>query len=77
MEGYIRMSQYRPRSHILRWVIKSGPNDPVLNLFHFLGPLLITVVAVVGRTTATASVVTSYLVVVVVYIIYKSYHREN
>lgn len=71
------MNRYRPRSHILDWVINSGPDDPILNIFHFLGPSLIIVVAVVGRTTQTTSIVTGYLVVVVTYIACKSYSDDN
>jgi len=73
MEEYLRMSRDRPRSHILRWVINSGPDDQILNIFHILGLPLITVVAAVGRTMLTTSIVTGYLVVVAAYITCKSY----
>ncbi|RZV06573.1 putative membrane protein DUF2177 [Natrinema hispanicum] len=64
------MSRRHYRSRLLTWVLNSGPDDPVYNLYLMLGPLLILFVVLVGRNSMTTVLVAGYIVGFVVYTIY-------
>ncbi|RZH68704.1 hypothetical protein [Natrinema altunense] len=66
------MSRRRYRSRLLTWIVNAGPSDTVLNLYLVLGPLLIVLVTVVGRTAATTIIVAGYVVGFVGYTIYNA-----
>ena len=52
------------------WLANASPGDPVFDVLMVLGPILLAVVAVVGRTTATTGLVGLYVAAFVVYVVY-------
>lgn len=71
------MTERRPRSPLLRWVKESGPDDRVFNICLVLGPFVIALVAVFGRTLATTVLVAGYVVGFVAYTVYNGLRTEE
>jgi hypothetical protein len=57
------------------WLTEASPGDPVLDALMILGPVLIAVVAVVGRTTATTVLAGLYVAGFFVYVVYNGIDR--
>ena len=57
---------------VLSSIIEAGAQDPVFDGLLMLGPILIAVVAVLGRSLLTEAVVAAYIVAFVGYVLYQS-----
>ena len=57
---------------VLRAVIEAGPNDRVFDAMLLCGPLVLLLVAAVGRSTLTVGAAVLYLAAFVVYVLVKA-----
>ena len=64
----------RPLRQLL---VEAGPADPVFNGLLLAGPVVITLITVLGRTTLTVAVVALYLLVFLGYILVKGRSYEG
>lgn len=55
----------------LRWVLDTGPDDRVFDSLLVSGPLLIVLLALLGRTPLTTTIAVGYLGVFAGYTLYK------
>lgn len=56
---------------LVAYVLESGANDRVFDFLLLVGPAVIVLVAIVGRTLATVGISVAYLVFFVAYVLYK------
>ena len=54
----------------IAWLTDASPGDPVFDALMILGPILLAVVALVGRTTGTGILVGLYVASFFVYVVY-------
>lgn len=55
----------------VQWIRETGPDDPVFDGLLLAGPLMIIVLAFLGRTLLTTGLVSGYLGVFVAYTAFK------
>lgn len=60
---------------LIAWLSEASPGDPIFDSLMILGPILLLVVAIVGRTTATNFLVGIYVASFFVYVIYNGIAR--
>ncbi|MFB6087437.1 MAG: hypothetical protein ABEJ85_02855 [Haloarculaceae archaeon] len=56
---------------VIEQVIESGANDRVFDALLLSGPLVILLIALIGRTLLTRAMAAAYLAVFVGYVLYK------
>lgn len=56
---------------VLAWILDTGPDDRVFDSLLLAGPLLIVVLALVGRSPVTVALAVGYLGVFAGYTLYK------
>nr|WP_306059009.1 hypothetical protein [Natronococcus sp. AD5] len=61
-----------PQSSIVRWLSEAGPDDRVFDLLLAIGPLLVLLIAVTGRSLITVGIAVLYIGFFIAYILYKS-----
>jgi hypothetical protein len=71
------VSRRRPRNRILQWVVRSGPDDPIYNLWLLSGPLLIVLVAVVGKNAVTTLLAAGYVVGFITHTAYNAFETTG
>jgi len=57
---------------VLGFVFDSGPEDRVFDALLLLGPAIIVLIVVVGRSLLTSGVAIGYLAAIVSYVLYKA-----
>lgn len=56
---------------LIERVFEFGPEDRIFDSLLLFGPLIIILITVVGRTTATIGIALSYIAVFVLYVLYQ------
>lgn len=62
---------------VVRAMIDAGPNDRIYDAMLLAGPLVVVILAVVGRNPLTVTVALLYLVAFVGYVLYRGASREG
>lgn len=60
------------RLPLVGYIVESGPADPVFDGLLLLGPLVVLLAAVLGRSVVTQSLAAAYVAVFVAHVLYNS-----
>lgn len=62
---------------VLSHVAESGPDDRVFDSLLLVGPLIIALIAALGRTFLTHTISISYILLLVIYVLYLAIQESS